>query len=209
MQNTGIKPEPIIPLTKEQQKLVEENIGLIAGYANLHKLDLSNNRLYGFEDLYGALATGLCKAVSTYDPNKGALSSYAYKAMDYEILAIIQKYRTHNPTSVCYINDMTSNPNNTDNTSYEETYGKDRFFYKNNLYTSDKTDITEYQMIIEEEYKRFGKYGEVFRNVIENGMTIAEASKKVGVTKRLARDCFSIRFIPSIRRRIFEDNKQE
>ena len=205
MKEVGRKAEVVVPLTEAQQKLVEENIGLIAGYANLHGLDLSNNRMYAYEDLYGTLAIGLCKAISTYDPNKGALSSYVYRAMDYEMLIARKKFKLHNPSVVCYIEDMAGKPQDRDDERFTENWGKDSFFYKYNLFTTDGAEHTELQMILNEEYENFGKYGEVYRKVIEKGMTFAEAGEEVGVTRQRAWDCFRHRFVPRVRRRLAEE----
>ena len=53
-------------LTSEQQEVVRKNHGLI--YFYLHKNNLS------IEDYYDLAAIGLCKAVLTYEKNKGAFS---------------------------------------------------------------------------------------------------------------------------------------
>lgn len=62
-------------LNSNQQQLVADNHGLIAGYAKTHNLDL--------EDWYGVLAIGLCKAAFYYDESKGAaFSTLAFKCMN-------------------------------------------------------------------------------------------------------------------------------
>ena len=55
-------------LTKEQQKMVEENHDLIYWYANIKKLNLEN--------WYDLLAIELCGVVLKYNPKKGSLSNY-------------------------------------------------------------------------------------------------------------------------------------
>lgn len=62
-------------LNSNQQQLVADNHGLIAGYAKTHNLDL--------EDWYGVLAIGLCKAAFHYDESKGTVfSTLAFKCMN-------------------------------------------------------------------------------------------------------------------------------
>ena len=61
------------PLTKEQQRLVEENHDLIYGYAKLHNISI--------EDYYGVLAMGLCDAAKRFDETKGSFSTIAYLRM--------------------------------------------------------------------------------------------------------------------------------
>ena len=92
-----------------------------------------------------------------------------------------------------------------DDERFTENWGKDSFFYKYNLFTTDGAEHTELQMILDEEYKNFGKYGEVYRKVIETGMTFAEAGEEVGVTRQRAWDCFRHRFVPRVRRRLAEE----
>ena len=64
-------------MTKEQQKLVEENHGLI--YSFLAKYNLP------IEEYYDLAAIGLCKASITYQ-NKTTFSTYAYKCMFNEVM---------------------------------------------------------------------------------------------------------------------------
>lgn len=61
-------------LTKEQQKLVEDNHGLIYSFLQSRNLP--------FDEFYDLAAIGLCAAASGFDPTKGyEFSTYAYKAM--------------------------------------------------------------------------------------------------------------------------------
>ena len=61
-------------LTEEQKKLVEENHGLIYGFAKRYNIPV--------EDYYGVLAKGLCMAAYHYDPSKCSFSTYAYLCMN-------------------------------------------------------------------------------------------------------------------------------
>lgn len=62
-------------LSETQKRLAEDNHNLIYTYIYNKKLDI--------DEWYDILAIGFCKAVATYDPNKGySLSTYAYRCMD-------------------------------------------------------------------------------------------------------------------------------
>lgn len=65
-------------LTDEQRKLVEDNHNLIYFYMNFKKVDP--------DESYHDLAMGLCKAARTYNPKKGAFSTYAMKCMENDLL---------------------------------------------------------------------------------------------------------------------------
>ena len=64
-------------LTKEQQKLVEDNHSLIYFYAKKYNVSI--------EDYYDVLALALCYAASNYDPKKGAFSTLAIKSMHFKM----------------------------------------------------------------------------------------------------------------------------
>lgn len=72
-------------LTLEQQKLVEDNQGLI--YSFLMKKNLS------IEEYYGVAAIGLCKAAEVYNETKGAFSTVAYKCMLHCIAHELRKFK--------------------------------------------------------------------------------------------------------------------
>ena len=79
-------------LTEEQKQTVEDNHNLIYWYINMNKLDLS--------EYYDLLAIELCKAVISYDKEKGSLSNY-YKlkcdqAMQKEYLKSKAQKRANN-----------------------------------------------------------------------------------------------------------------
>ena len=65
-------------LTDEQRKLVEDNHNLIYFYMNFKKVDP--------DESYHDLAMGLCKAARTYNPKKGAFSTYAMKCMENDLI---------------------------------------------------------------------------------------------------------------------------
>lgn len=70
-------------LNSEQSKLVEDNAQLIYGFINKHHLPA--------DDFYGMCAVGLCKAAKSFDPSKGAFSTYAYLYMSSELNHHTQK----------------------------------------------------------------------------------------------------------------------
>lgn len=66
-------------LTKEQQKLVEDNHGLIYSFLQSRNLP--------FDEFYDLAAIGLCTAAIGFDPTKGyEFSTYAYRVMASKIL---------------------------------------------------------------------------------------------------------------------------
>lgn len=65
------------PLTKQQQKLVEENHNLIYDFAYRKNLPI--------DEYYDILAIGLCMAAKIYDENKGKFSSIANCCMKNEV----------------------------------------------------------------------------------------------------------------------------
>ena len=64
-------------LTKEQQKLVEDNHNLIYWYAKYNNLNV--------EEFYHHLAMGLCRAAKGYNDKKGKFSTFATTCMKNEI----------------------------------------------------------------------------------------------------------------------------
>lgn len=73
--------KPVIPLTDEQRRLVEENHDLI--YWFMHKKDLS-------EDWYGDLACALCRAALVWNPAFGSFSTFAHTCFMNEMLKQIK-----------------------------------------------------------------------------------------------------------------------
>lgn len=65
------------PLTKQQQKLVEENHNLIYSFANKKNLNI--------DEYYDILAIELCRAAKIFDENKGNFSTVAYSCMMNEL----------------------------------------------------------------------------------------------------------------------------
>ena len=73
----------MMTLTKEMQKKVEENIGLV-GKVIKDKIHISQNlNFYSYDDLFQIGCVGLCKAV--YSDEGGTFSTYAYRLIWNEI----------------------------------------------------------------------------------------------------------------------------
>jgi len=72
-------------VTPEQQKLAEDNHGLI--------FDFLNKRNLPVDDFYGAAAVGLCQAAISYN-GKWKFSTFAFPCMNNEVNKIFQTYNT-------------------------------------------------------------------------------------------------------------------
>lgn len=70
-----------IPLTREQQELVENNLPLV--YWVIMESIHVNKNIYGFEyeDLYQEGCIWLCHAAATYDPARSRFSTYAKRTV--------------------------------------------------------------------------------------------------------------------------------
>lgn len=64
------------PLTTEEQVIVSENIGLVVFYAK-RWMKMSNNR-YDIDDLVQCGIMGLMRSAKTWNPDKGAMSTYSH-----------------------------------------------------------------------------------------------------------------------------------
>lgn len=70
-------------LTPEQQRVVEENMGLVVKVIQDKVHDLNQDSCFSFEDLRQIGAIGLCKAAAT--DKGGCFSTYAYRLIWNEI----------------------------------------------------------------------------------------------------------------------------
>jgi len=61
------------PLTEKQRQLAEKNHGLIISFIQRNHLDL--------DEYYGDLAETYCVAISSYNENKGKLSTYIFVSL--------------------------------------------------------------------------------------------------------------------------------
>ena len=87
-------------MTKEQQKLIEDNHNLIYGVLKEYNLDR--------EDWYDIAAIGLCKAAISYDNSIGEFSTLAYRYIHNEILHEYRRMSTTKRKSMkclIYVND--------------------------------------------------------------------------------------------------------
>lgn len=110
-----------IKMTKEQEKLVNENIKLAGFVARKFLHYFNNSTAYSYDDVFQIASIGLCKAAETYESDRDcSFSSYAYTVMRNEIAdAAKHEYRSNRITnnaqsydSVC--TDYINTPNSTD-----------------------------------------------------------------------------------------------
>ena len=86
-------------LTPEQQRVVEENMGLVVKVIQDKVHDLNQDSCFSFEDLRQIGAIGLCKAAAT--DKGGCFSTYAYRLIWNEIcdalikVTRIDRYETY------------------------------------------------------------------------------------------------------------------
>lgn len=73
-------------LTKEQQKMIEDNIGLVYKFCQTKNIVSS----FEFDDAIQIASIGLIKAILSYDKDKGGLSTYAYLCMHTEFLIALR-----------------------------------------------------------------------------------------------------------------------
>ena len=85
-------------LTKEMQKKVEENMGLVGKVISdkIHSLDTPN--FYSYDDLFQIGCIGLCKAA--YSDCGGTFSTYAYRCIKNEILYFLRREKRHKDNDV-------------------------------------------------------------------------------------------------------------
>lgn len=150
-------------LTKEQQKLVEDNHSLIYFYAKKYKVSI--------EDYYDVLALALCYAASNYNPKKGAFSTLAIKTMNFKMMS---EFAYNTKQSQIPIDKITyyENPRNLENTiplnESPERIVVDRISYNDKL--NNILNLTN-----NEKHKNILKYR-------LQGLTCKEIGKKVNIT---------------------------
>lgn len=74
-------------LTDEQSKLVGDNIKLLYSF-------MGKNRMPPIDpdEIYSELSFGLCRAAVTYDPSKGAFSTYAFHGLKWKLRRLWKNY---------------------------------------------------------------------------------------------------------------------
>lgn len=102
-------------LTPAQQKLAEDNYGLVFSFLNDHGLNSD-----AVEDWHGIAAVALCNAAMTYDESRGiAFSTYAYKCMENDFFHACNKQKNELNVVVSF-EDIVPN---TDDRTYAELIG--------------------------------------------------------------------------------------
>lgn len=101
-----------IPLTKEQQDLVEKNHNLIYWFAQKQNLDI--------DSYYDILANGLIKAALKYNCNKGSFSNFACCCMKTQLLDFRRKRKDSCNLSECITYDPGIADNVIDKIRYEK-----------------------------------------------------------------------------------------
>lgn len=81
-------------LSAEQQRLVTENIGI--AHAVLKRLRVGGR---GLEDARAEAMLALCEAASTYEPNRGAFSTWAWAKVSWRLLDFMSADNAH-PVSI-------------------------------------------------------------------------------------------------------------
>jgi RNA polymerase sigma factor (sigma-70 family) len=82
---------------REESRLVSENIGLVVAQA----LKFKPTRVTDIDDYIQAGSIGLIKAIRKYNPEKGALSSFAWPSIWREIVHEVNKFKD-NTTSLSF-----------------------------------------------------------------------------------------------------------
>lgn len=68
-------------LTAEQQRMVEENMGLVRAVLSRCVNSPGSTGIYSYDDLFQIGCMGLCEAAAQYQPGRAAFSTYAYAAI--------------------------------------------------------------------------------------------------------------------------------
>ena len=74
-----------MPLNREQQVLVEENMGLVGTVIRDNVRDVNRIGLFTYQDIFQIGCLGLSKAAGKYRPGNNKFSTYAYIAIRNEI----------------------------------------------------------------------------------------------------------------------------
>lgn len=115
----------MIKLNDEQRKLVEDNIALIHYVIKKHSLAA----MYEYDDCFGVMAIGLCKAAATFDPSKGwAFTAYASKCMLNEMFMFNRGYKRRREQGISEISLETPVFDDNDTTSIGDTVAYDYDF---------------------------------------------------------------------------------
>lgn len=85
----------MLPLTELQRRKVEENLGLVGLVIKERVHGIDQIGIFSYDDLFQIGTIGLCKAVQTDRPGKGAFSTYAYRLIYNEIMTQLDYATLH------------------------------------------------------------------------------------------------------------------
>ena len=68
-------------LTVEQQRIVEENLGLVRAVLSRCVSSPGSTGIYSYDDLLQSGCIALCEAVIEYQPGRAVFSTYAFAAI--------------------------------------------------------------------------------------------------------------------------------
>lgn len=156
-------------MTREAQRLVEDNHNLIFKFLRNHNLE---------DDWYDVVAIGLCKAANNYNSNKYKFSTYAYKCMYTTIMIEKRKENTMRripQNQIVYYENQVS----------EESKDNDTSIFLN--YIPSKQDIENETISVLSlkniENKLDGNKKKVFL-LLREGYTQCEISKIIGISQQ-------------------------
>lgn len=207
----GRRETRLIPLTEEQRQLVADNHKLIFGYAKMHNLQIDDiNRIqYNYtsnEDWYGTLATALCYAALTWDKTKGSFSSWAYLNMDGEVKRVKYGYCIHNPKIIDSLENIEKTLRGDNENKMGDT-SMDSYFYTRAMcdgLKDERLESAETRMLIEEEYKKMGKWEKLCRGALEGDTEISVLAKEMGLSRQRGWAKYTQDFLPKLREKLSE-----
>lgn len=109
-------------LTKEQQKMIEDNIGLVYKFCQTKDIISS----FEFDDAVQIASIGLIKAILSYDKDKGGLSTYAYLCMHTEFLMALRNNKHRKLGYMQSLNEPVNMPKENSKNVYLEDLISDR-----------------------------------------------------------------------------------
>ena len=86
-------------LTDEQSKLVGDNIRLLYSFMNKNRMPPIDP-----DEIYSELSLGLCRAAVTYDPSKGAFSTYAFNGLKWKLRKLWRNFLVADKKKVLSLN---------------------------------------------------------------------------------------------------------
>lgn len=168
---------------KDMDELIEANIGLVRGVINKKFSYLS-----GDDEAYQCGLIGLWRALQIYDPERGALSSLAYKCISYEILGLIRHRNVGIKTislQSTVASDSDKDPSTGCETTLEDTIPSFIDYY------SDYVDCEDTERALR---KRLTERQNATLTALLRGETQSSVAKVYGVSKAaISRDVSKIR----------------